>query len=602
MSSLRGRFLKPNDEGFTYDRSDVDQTSGTSFVFNPHVSASIEKQRERLPIFAVRKHILYLLEKYQTLVIVGETGSGKSTQIPQYSVIIMDEVHERTLYTDIILGLLKKIICRRKDLRIIVCSATVDADHLFNFFNSDNSSKKEDSAYILTVSGRTFPVEVFYKKDPCPDYVKGAVETVIQIHKQEPAGDVLVFLTGVEEVDTCVSLLQEHTASMNSTSSDIIILPMHGSLTNSDQLKACQSVPPHIRKVVVSTNVAETSITIPGVVYVVDCGFAKLRWYNPKNHMEALVVTPTSQTSAIQRAGRAGRTRAGKVYRLYMENDYEKLPLVTPPEIVRTNLTPAVLSLMSLGIENMLRFDFPSPPPARNVISALDELYALQALTDQGDLAKPIGQAISEFPLSPQLGKALLASGEFGCSEEMLSIAAMLQVQNVFVRPSSKVQQSKIMHRKFEVEQGDLLTALTVFTAYLQHNEDKRWCLEYFLNYKALKRASQIRESMKKQLLNFGVSLQSCKDVKTICKCITAGLFTNTAYLSATGSYRTVKSNEPLFIHPSSCLYTQPNPQWLVFHEVIHTDRCYISDVCVIESDWLLELAPHYYRRGVHTM
>ncbi|KAG7157527.1 ATP-dependent RNA helicase DHX35-like, partial [Homarus americanus] len=663
------------DDIYAEDRSDVDQTSGTTFIYNPHRSLSIEKQRQRLPVFRARNHILYLVEKYQTTVVylrdagwaadgiigiaqprrvacttlaervaeecdvmlgkeVGysirfdDCSTPGTTQIKymtegllvremmadpllrQYCVILLDEVHERTLYTDIVLGLMKKILRRRKDLRLIICSATIDADQLYNFFNYNTTGDKDkDTVSVLSVEGRTHPIDVCYLEEPAPEYVKGSAETVMKIHRKEGAGDVLVFLTGAEEVDTCVSLLKEHAATLKKNEGSILVLPMHGALSNSDQLRVFHSAPPGVRKVIVATNIAETSVTIPGIVYVIDCGFVKVRWYNSTSHTDALVVVPTSQASATQRAGRAGRTRSGKVYRLYPEEEFRKLSEITPPEMVRTNLSSAVLNLMALGIENMLRFDFPSPPPAKHLTSALDELYALGALTEEGTLTKPLGQQMAEFPLSPQLAKMLLVSGDFGCSQEILSIVAMLQVQNVFTKPRGQEHRARVIHRNFQVNEGDLITLLNVFTGYQKHAESRRWCVEKFINHRALRRAAEIRGRMEKLLVNFDIPLTSCEGniltkstllhggIDAVCRCITAGMFPNAAFLHHSGFYHTVRGNQPLHIHPSSVLYTETQPQWVLFQEVLHTSQMFMRDLTVIDPAWLLELAPHFYEK-----
>ncbi|KAA0197841.1 hypothetical protein HAZT_HAZT010186, partial [Hyalella azteca] len=335
-----------SEASFSSDRSDVDPTAGSSFVYNPCHHQPISKQRQRLPVYSVRDHILYLLEKHQCLVVVGETGSGKSTQIPQYllesgwcsdglmvgvtqprrvactnlasrvaeeqdcllgdvvgytirfddtttpavtkikfmteailvremmgdpllrqySVIMVDEVHERNLFTDIILGLLKKILKRRKDLRIIVCSATIDAEHMFEFFNLNlTNNRDEDTAAVIKVSGRTYAVDAYYLKEPCADYVKEAAATAAKIHQTQPPGDVLVFLTGVEEVDACVALTTEHlnTSTRHKGSmASAAVYPLHGSLPATEQLRVFQRSPPGVRKIIVSTNIAETSVTI----------------------------------------------------------------------------------------------------------------------------------------------------------------------------------------------------------------------------------------------------------------------------------------------------------------------------------------------------
>lgn len=693
--STKYKFLKPGEASFSSDRSDVDPTSGSSFVYNPNNRQPVSRQRQLLPVYGVRNHLLYLLEQHQTLVVVGETGSGKSTQIPQYllesgwcaegtvvitqprrvactglaarvaeerdcllgdevgynirfddcsdpartrikfmteailvremmadpllrqySAVMLDEVHERTLFTDILLGLLKKILKRRKDLRVIVCSATIDADHMLDFFNFNKTDdKSKDTAAVLSISGRTYPVDVHYIKEPCPDYVNAAASTAASIHRSQPPGDVLVFLTGVNEVQCCVELVTEHMESMPTHKGSVaraVVLPLHGSLSAAEQLKALLPAPPALRKIIVATNIAETSLTIAGVVYVVDCGLVKLRVFGISDGggtappTESLAVVTASKASATQRAGRAGRTRPGKVYRLYPEAEYEKLPDTTPPEMVRSNLSPAVLNLLALGIDNMLRFDFPSPPPSRHLVAALEELFALGAVGEGVRLTDPLGRRMAELPLAPSLAKMLLVAGEFGVSEEVASIVALLQVQSVFVKASGgRAHQARAMHAKFQVEEGDLLTLLNAYTAWERHNRSKRWAAQHYLNYGALMRASEIRGRMSGLVRRWGldqsteaVSVARHNSSTSIRRCITAGLFSHAAYLHHSGEYRTVRGDIPLNIHPSSVLDTLPKPKWLVYHELLHTRLTFMRDITVIEEAWLTELAPHYYRHG----
>ncbi|KAL7642303.1 UNVERIFIED_CONTAM: hypothetical protein RMT77_006864 [Armadillidium vulgare] len=677
--AYKSKFLKPSDENFKEDRVDTDGINNTGFIYNPYINQSLERQRRKLPTFNVRNHFLYLVEQFQTVLVTGETGSGKSTQLPQYllesnwcadgiigisqprrvactnlsarvaeekdcilgelvgycirfddcttegvtkikymtegllvremmadpllrmySVIILDEVHERTLYTDIVLGLLKKILKRRKRLRLVVCSATYDANKFYNFFNFNKTDdKNNDTVALLSVEGRNFPVDIFYISDPVPNYVKGSVETAVKLHKKEPLGDILIFLTGVEEIDDCVQMLRDQLKNLKK-GVPCLVLPMHGSLPNQDQLKVFQSAPLGTRKIVVATNIAETSVTIPNIVYVIDCGFVKLRIYNPKSYSDSLIITATSKASAIQRAGRAGRTQPGKVYRLYPEEEYSKFDDTTQPEMVRTNLNSAVLSLMALGIDNMLRFDFPSPPPSSHLVSALNELFALGALNDEGQLSDPLGKQMAELPLIPQLSKMLLISGDYGCSEEIMSIISMLQVQNIFIFPSGKRMEAKILHRKFQVSEGDLITFLNIFAEFEDQKEQKKWCSENFLNYRALLRAKEMRNRIKKFYTNFNRSLNTSEGgVDPICRCITAGMFPNAAYLHYSGVYKTVRGNESLYIHPSSVLYDQQQPQWVLFGEVIHTNKTYMKDLTVIEESWLTEIAPHFYEKVI---
>lgn len=514
--------------------------------------------------------------------------------LSQYSVIIIDEAHERNVITDTAMGLLKKILKKRENLKVIISSATVDAELFQTFFNIN--SKNKDSATILTVEGRQYPVEIFYLKNPCPDYIQETVDTILKIHKKELSGDILAFLTGQEEVLRAVSLLNEYQTNKE----DMLILPMYGTLNNNDQLKVFFAPPKKVRKVVIATNIAETSITIPGIVYVIDCGFVKLRWFTADSSTDSLVIVPVSRDNANQRAGRAGRIRNGKVYRLYTEDEYNKLPEHTPPEMRRTDLCSTVLHLKSLGIDNILRFNFPSPPPAKNLLAALETLYALDALDEKGDLTKPVGYFLAELPISAMLGKMLFMSGEMCCSEEILDIIAVLQVQSVFSKPvTGKAQiKGKVAKRHFEVAEGDLITLLNVYTAFVTNGRTKEFCGRHFLIYRNLKRAYEIRGQLANLAAKLGIPLISCGgDDVILRRCITAGFFTNAAYLHHSGVYKTVRGNTELSIHPLSTLYTIKQPQFIIFCELLHTTKLFMKDLTVIKQEWLTELAPHYYHK-----
>ncbi|KAI8366665.1 P-loop containing nucleoside triphosphate hydrolase protein [Radiomyces spectabilis] len=326
--------------------------------------------------------------------------------------------------------------------------------------------------------------------------------------------------------------------------------------------------------------------------------------------MEALIVTPVSKASALQRAGRAGRVRPGKSFRLYTEETYNSLRNTSIPEIQRSNLAPVILQLKALGIDNVLRFDFLTPPPAALMVRALELLYSLKALDDVGRLTLPLGMQLAEFPVDPMLGKILLASGEFKCSEEIVTIAAMLSVQNVFIHPprASKDVVAEA-RRKFWVEEGDHLTLLNVYNAFVNKgNKSGKWCHERFLNFKALSRAISIRLQLIKYLKRFDIKLVSAtaqypktpegrlQASEQIRKCLTSGYFSQAARAEPDGSgrFRTIRDNVLLSIHPDSVLFNR-NPQCVVFHEVVETKQAYMRDLCVIEPEWLAELAPHFY-------
>ena len=663
------------------DRNDSGDGAGSFVLYNPNVSLSMQQQKQRLPVFKYRNHILYAAENYQVVVISGSTGSGKTTQVPQYfyeagwtnsskiigitqprrvavttvaervaeemgtfvgqtvgfsirfedctdkeltkikymtdgylvremmsdpllnkySVIMLDEVHERTLFTDIVIGLLKKVLKRRPDLRVIISSATLDANRYKDFFNFKTYlNKSKDTSIVLTIEGRMFPVEIFYTQSPIPNYVKGCINTILDIHRNEPAGDILVFLTGQDEVENAVDSINQEIQNMKPTKEKLLALPLYGGLSIQEQLKVFQKAPPNTRKVVISTNVAEASVTINGIVYVVDCGFVKLRAYNGSTGLDSLVITQTSKASADQRAGRAGRVRSGKAFRLYPEDEFNKLSQFTVPEMQRSNMAPVVLLLKSLGISNILRFSFLSQPPAQLMLQGVELLYALGAIDRNASLIDPLGNQMAEFPVDPMLSKMLLTSGVFGCSEEACSLAAMLQVENVFFSTSNKKREAVIAKLRFSVTEGDHLTLINVYRAFIHNKKKAQWCHSNFLNYKALCRVERVRNQFVSLLKRYEIPISSCgNDNEAIRKCIVSGFFANVAKYHPSGEYRSIKNNRSLFLHPTSVLSTERKPpKLLIFHQVLCTSKDFMRDVTVIKLSWLLELASSYYDYG----
>lgn len=322
--------------------------------------------------------------------------------LSHYSVIVIDEVHERSTYTDILLCVLKRIIMRRRELRLIISSATLQADELVNFFG--NGTK------IISIEGKMYPVDMLYLTEPAENYIDKTIETILKIHTSEPPGDILAFLTGRDEIAQVVQELHDRKLSLPTLDNDMLILALYAGLSQESQREVFDPTPENTRKIIISTNIAEASVTIDGIVYVIDCGFVKIRSYDPRLRIDSLVVTPISRASSIQRAGRAGRTRSGKCFCLYTELGASQLSESTVPEIQRTNLAGPLLQIKALGIENIARLDMVSPPPIELVSSALDLLYNLSALDDYAKLTKPLGERLAEIPLDPMLGKIVCIS------------------------------------------------------------------------------------------------------------------------------------------------------------------------------------------------
>ncbi|VDI33480.1 putative pre-mRNA-splicing factor ATP-dependent RNA helicase PRP1 [Mytilus galloprovincialis] len=662
-------------EEFNIQKPTIKMNPFTGMPYTPRYFELFNK-RSLLPVWEYKDKFHDVLEKHQCLVLVGETGSGKTTQIPQwclewvrarfnkkgvactqprrvaamsvaqrvseemdvclgsevgysirfedctssrtllkymtdgmllreamsdpllenYGIVMLDEAHERTLATDILMGLLKEVSKQRKDLKIIIMSATLDAGKFQHYF---------DNAPLMTVPGRTHPVEIFYTPEPERDYLEAAIRTVIQIHMcEEMAGDCLLFLTGQEEIDEACKRIQREVDNLGPEVGDMKCIPLYSTLPPNLQQRIFEPAPPNKpngaigRKIVVSTNIAETSLTIDGVVFVIDPGFAKQKVYNPRIRVESLLVTAISKASAQQRAGRAGRTKPGKCFRLYTEKAYkQEMQDNTYPEILRSNLGSVVLQLKKLGIDDLVHFDFMDPPAPETLMRALELLNYLAALDDDGELTE-LGSMMAEFPLDPQLAKMVIASCDFGCSNEILSITAMLSVPQCFVRPTEAKKAADEAKMRFAHIDGDHLTLLNVYHAFKQSQEDPQWCYDNFVNYRSLKSADNVRQQLARIMDRFNLRRTSTdfssRDYYiNIRKALVSGFFMQVAHLERTGHYLTVKDNQVVQLHPSTCL--DHKPEWVLYNEFVLTTKNYIRTVSDVKPEWLVAIAPQYY-------
>jgi ATP-dependent RNA helicase DDX35 len=696
--------------------------------------------RRALPIFRHREEILYLVERHAVLVLVGATGAGKTTQVPQYlaeagwaaagrgvavaqpralaaaaaaarvceeagralgayadfsaraedaaagaagaaplrfataaallrelmedpllerySVVMVDEAHERALETDLLLGLLKVVQRRRPALRVVVASATADARALAAFFARGPAAARrppgggapplpppagpppgagggaapaERAPALLSVEGRAHGVRLSYLERPAPDYLVAAVEAAAAIHADGLPGDILIFLASAEECDAAVALLLEEDRRLGPRGGGaggrglrLAPAPLYAGLPAAAAAAAFDPPPRGARRVVVATAVAEAAVTIGGVVYVVDCMFTRRRSFDPAAGLESVATAPVSRAAAAQRAGRAGRVRPGHCLRLCTEAAFAALAPADEPEAERADLAGAVLQLKALGVDNVLRFDWPAPPPPAALARALETLHALGALGDDGRLAAPRGARMAELPLArPALAAALLAAAEAGAGVEGATAVAALGVASLWA-PGPRAACAAAVAR-FAVAEGDLVAYLNVYRAWEESGRSRTWAAAAGLSHPALLRAAEVRVHLAAHLRRLGMPVDSALSglpaggaaaraaLVRVRRALAAGLFLNAARLAtdaevaAAGGgggarvgraeFRLARGGAArLRVHPLSVLF-HCRPAWVVFASAVAGDDGWfeMQGLLTIEPEWLPELAPHYY-------
>ena len=638
-----------------------------------------------LPICERRESIAELIRDHQVVVLAGETGSGKTTQLPKicmelgrgargmightqprrvaaqtvasriaeelgeplgerlgyqvrftdqtsehtsvkvmtdgillaeiqrdrflnrYDTLIIDEAHERSLNIDFLLGYLKQLLPRRPDLKLIITSATIDLERFSRHF---------DGAPVIEVSGRSYPVDVWYrspqdsktessetensKTEDSDDSYQPILDAITELAQHERSlgagqkgGDILVFMSGEREIREAARSIRQ------AGFPHLEVLPFYSRLSRAEQQKVF--APHKGRRVILATNVAETSITLPGIRYVIDPGYARLSRYSYRTKVQRLPVEPVSQASANQRKGRCGRVAAGICIRLYSEEDFESRPAFTDPEIQRTNLAAVILQMLQLRIGDIHRFPFIEPPDQRLINDGYKLLEELQAVDGRGRLT-PIGRQLTGLPLDPRLGRILLAASDHNCLREALIITSALSVQDPRERPADKQQVADQMHRRFWHEQSDFLGLVNLWEHFeqkrqqLSQNQMRRECRGEYLNYLRWREWRDIHHQLKLSLRDLKLTEnREPADYEAVHRAMVTGLLGNLGFNIENRDYLGAR-NRKFSIFPGSSQFKK-TPKWLVAAELLETSRLYAHTVAKIEPDWALAAADHLVKR-----
>jgi ATP-dependent helicase HrpA len=520
---------------------------------------------------------------------------ARDRNLRRYDTIIIDEAHERSLNVDFLLGYLARLLPRRPDLKLIITSATIDPERFSRHFGG---------APVVEVSGRTWPVEVRYRPpgadaDDDRDQTQGILDAVDELCREGP-GDILVFLSGEREIRDTAEALRGH--QFPRSPGGVEVLPLYARLAAAEQHRVFQAHPG--RRVVLATNVAETSLTVPGIRYVVDPGTARISRYSHRSKVQRLPIEPISQASANQRKGRCGRTSEGICIRLYSEEDYAARPEFTEPEILRTNLASVILQMTALRLGDVTRFPFIDPPDRRSVKAGVELLVELGAL-DGGRLT-PVGRRLAQIPADPRLARMLLEAGRLGCAREVLVIVAALSIQDPRERPADKQERADELHRRFADKGSDFLTWLNLWRylherqAELSSNQFRKLCRAELLNYLRVREWQDLHGQLRAVARDLDIKLNRAEaepDADRVHTALLAGLLSHIGlkqgdtreYLGARGTR--------FAIFPGSALARKP-PQWVMAAELVETSRLWGREVARIEPEWAEDLAGHLVKRS----
>ncbi|HEX2131068.1 MAG TPA: ATP-dependent RNA helicase HrpA [Actinophytocola sp.] len=529
-------------------------------------------------------------------ILLAELQSDR--QLRQYDTLIIDEAHERSLNVDFILGYLKQLLPRRPDLKVIITSATIDPERFSRHF---------DDAPIVEVSGRTYPVEVRYRPvvdpeqpdaDPDRDQTQAILDAVDELCAEGP-GDILVFLSGEREIrDTADALTAQDRPNTE-------ILPLYARLSTGEQRRVFQS---HAgRRVVLATNVAETSLTVPGIKYVIDPGFARISRYSNRLKVQRLPIEPVSQASANQRAGRCGRTSDGICVRLYSEDDFFARPEFTDPEILRTNLASVILQMAAADLGDIAAFPFVEPPDRRHItdgMNLLNELGALESSTKDSDpRLTPLGRKLARLPVDPRLARMVLAANDNGCVSEVVVIAAALSIQDPRERPVEKQTQADQQHARFRDPESDFLSFLNLWRYLteqrkeLSANRFRRLCRAEFLNYLRVREWQDVAGQLRQMAKSLDVTPNDTPaEPAAIHRSLLAGLLSHLGLKDTAGKEYLGARNAKFAIFPGSALFRKP-PRWVMAAELVETSRLWGRVVARVDPEWIEPAAGHLVRR-----
>jgi ATP-dependent helicase HrpA len=515
----------------------------------------------------------------------------RDRELRDYDTLIIDEAHERSLNIDFILGYLRALLPKRPDLKVIITSATIDVDRFSQHF---------DNAPVIEVSGRLFPVEVHYlgdsdgAEDGVEDQIVRAVDGIVA-EDFGPRGDVLIFLPGEREIRDLSRRLKGDERRQ--------ILPLYARLSAAEQNRVFKPTGSGMR-VVLATNVAETSLTVPGIRYVIDPGTARVSRYSHRTRLQRLPVERISQSSADQRKGRCGRVAAGVCLRLYSEQDFLARPQFTDPEILRTNLAAVVLKMLELGLGDVQKFPFVDPPEGKMVRDGQRLLEELGAISARGKLTS-LGRKMARLPVDPKLARMVHAAGELKCLEEVLVVVSALAVQDPRDRPAEKRAQADQAHARFNHPRSDFLSWLNLWNYYeeqrqsLSQNQFRKLCQREYLSFMRLREWREVHSQLviacRQVQLRPGAALNDETDFEGVHKALLSGLLGQVAQLDEGRKYNATR-NRSVQIFPGSVLHKKP-PKWLVAAEVVETSQVYARQCAAIDPKWLLRINPQILKR-----